>query len=243
MKIFVMVPTYNERENIADLVRGIHRALPSATVLVVDDSSPDGTADEVKRLSRRDRHLRLLLRPREVKGRGWAGRDGFIEALRLGADAVAEMDADLSHDPKFLPALLEPVRRGSADLVLGSRFIPGGRDADRPWYRRWVSRFARLYLSILLGLAAKDPSSGYRIFTKEALSALGVGGLRSRDPFIVTEMLYRATRARLRIAEVPIVFVDRTRGTSKLGMGTLLKYLVKALQLRWKTRLPKGAGE
>jgi dolichol-phosphate mannosyltransferase len=238
MRVFVMVPTYNERENVPDLVRGIHGALPGATVLVVDDSSPDGTAGVVRRLMRRDRRLRLLLRPREVKGRGWAGRDGFLEALRLGADVVAEMDADLSHDPRRLPALLAPLKKGEADIVLGSRFVAGGRDADRPWYRRAVSRFARQYLSLVLGLRAKDPSSGYRVFTRAALLSLGVAGLRARDPFIVTEMLYRATRAGLRIVESPIVFVDRTRGTSKLGFATLLKYLGRALWLR----LSPGAG-
>lgn len=232
-KIWIVVPTYNERENIGNLVASLHRHLPAATVLVVDDTSPDGTAEAVKRLARRDRRLRLLLRPRNLRGRGWAGRDGFLEALRRGAEVVMEMDADLSHDPVFLPALLAPLRRGEADVVLGSRFVPGGQDADRPWYRQAVSRFARKYLNLVLGLSVKDPTSGYRAFTREALRALDVGRLRARDPFIVTEMLYRATRAGSRIAEVPIVFVDRTRGTSKLGFPTLLKYLGRALVLRF----------
>lgn len=242
MKIFVMIPTYNERANVGDLVRGIHRALPSATALVVDDSSPDGTADEVKRLMRRDRRLRLMLRPREVKGRGWAGRDGFLEAMRLGADAVVEMDADLSHDPQHLPALLAPVRKGQADVVVGSRYVPGGKDADRPWHRRAVSGFARQYLAFVLGIPLKDPTSGYRVFSKKALSAIRTATLTARDPFIVSEMMYRCVRAGLRVVEVPIVFVDRTRGISKLGFTTLLKYLGKALRLRLSPDPLKGDG-
>jgi len=237
-----MVPTYNERENVADLVKGIHRALPRAQVLIVDDSSPDGTADEVRRLMNRDRNLRPPLRPGVQNAGGWAGGDGFLEAIRLGADVVIEMDADLSHDPVHLPSILAPLKAGGADVVLGSRFVPGGRDADRPWYRQVVSRFARQYLSWVLGFRAKDPSSGYRAFTKTALSAIRTATLASRDPFIVSEMLYRCYRAGLRVAEVPIVFVDRTRGTSKLGLSTLLKYLIKALKLRLGPDPLKGAG-
>jgi len=227
-----MVPTYNERSNIRELVAGLHRHAPRATVLVVDDSSPDGTYQEVRRMMARDKRLKLLLRDRSVKGRGWAGRDGFLEALRLKADAVVEMDADLSHQPKHLPALLSPVLRGRADVVLGSRYVEGGKDIDRPLHRRLVSGFARRYLKWVLGLKAKDPSTGYRVYSRGALEAISVATLQARDPFTVSEILYRCSRAGLRVVEVPIVFMDRTRGESKLGLATLLKYLGRALKLR-----------
>jgi dolichol-phosphate mannosyltransferase len=232
MKIIVMVPTYNERANVGTLIQRIHQSVPQAQVLIVDDSSPDGTFREVEKLAKKDRKLRLLLRDRSVKGRGWAGRDGFVKALALGADVVVEMDADLSHQPKYIPSLVKPILTGQADAVIGSRYIPGGRDMDRPFHRQMTSNFAKQYLRLVLGLKAADPTSGYRAFSKGALRKIQVGTLKARDPFTVSEILYRCYQAGLRIQEVPIVFVDRTRGTSKLGLSTLLKYLGKALRLR-----------
>ena len=232
MKTVIMVPTYNERANIGELVRLLHKTVPQAKVLVVDDSSPDGTFEEVRRLMKKDKKLHLLLRDRSVKGRGWAGRDGFVKALQMGAVAVVEMDADLSHQPKFIPSLLKPLAAGEADVVIGSRYIPGGKDMDRPFHRQWTSNFARYYLKFVLGLKVKDPTSGFRAFSKKALEKIKVGGLAARDPFTVSEILYRCTRAGLTIKESPIEFVDRTRGESKLGISTLLKYLGRALLMR-----------
>jgi len=242
LRTVILVPTYNERSNIRELVAGLHRYAPQAVVLVVDDSSPDGTYLEVRRMMARDKKLKLLLRDRSVKGRGWAGRDGFLEALRLKADAVVEMDADLSHQPKHLPALLSPILRGRADVVLGSRYVEGGKDMDRPFHRRLVSGFARHYLKWVLGLKVKDPSTGYRAYSKRALEALSVATLKARDPFTVSEILFRCFRAGLRVVEVPIEFVDRTRGESKLGLTTLLKYLGRALWLRLHPGFPKAGG-
>ena len=227
-----MVPTYNERANVGTLIQRIHQSVPQAQVLIVDDSSPDGTFREVEKLAQKDRKLRLLLRDRSVKGRGWAGRDGFVKALALGADVVVEMDADLSHQPKYIPSLIKPILTGQADAVIGSRYIPGGKDMDRPLHRQMTSNFAKQYLRLVLGLKAADPTSGFRAFSKSALRKIQVGTLKARDPFTVSEILYRCYRAGLRIQEVPIVFVDRTRGTSKLGLTTLLKYLGKALLMR-----------
>ncbi len=227
-----MVPTYNERANIAELVKLLHKHLPQARILVVDDSSPDGTFEEVKKLMRRDKRLQLLLRDRSVKGRGWAGRDGFVRALEMGADAVVEMDADLSHQPRFIPSLLAPLAAGKADVVIGSRYIPGGKDMDRPFHRQWTSNFARHYLKFVLGLKVKDPTSGFRAFSKKALEKIKAGTLAARDPFTVSEILYRCYRADLRVVEIPIEFVDRARGQSKLGLPTLLKYLGRAFLLR-----------
>lgn len=232
MKTIIMVPTYNERANIGELVKLLHKSVPQAQVLVVDDSSPDGTFEEVRRLMKKDKKLHLLLRDRSVKGRGWAGRDGFVKALKMGAGAVVEMDADLSHQPQFIPSLLKFLASDEADVVIGSRYIPGGKDMDRPFHRQWTSNFARYYLKVVLGLKPKDPTSGFRAFSKKALEKIKVGTLTARDPFTVSEILYRCTRAGLRIKESPIEFIDRTRGESKLGLSTLLKYLGRALLMR-----------
>ena len=232
MKTVIMVPTYNERGNIAELIHLIHKSVPQARVLMVDDTSPDGTYQEVRKLMRKDKKLHLLLRDRSVKGRGWAGRDGFVKALAMGAQAVVEMDADLSHQPKFIPSLLAPLASKKADVVIGSRYIPGGRDMDRPFHRQWTSHFARYYLKFVLGLSPKDAASGFRAFSREALRKIKVQTLTARDPFTVSEIIYRCSLAKLRSKEVPIEFVDRTRGESKLGIMTLLKYLGRALLLR-----------
>jgi dolichol-phosphate mannosyltransferase len=232
MKTVIMVPTYNERSNVADLVKLLHKNIPQAQILVVDDSSPDGTFEEVKKLMKKDKKLHLLLRDRAVKGRGWAGRDGFVKALSMGADAVVEMDADLSHQPKFIPAMLGPLVSGEADVVVGSRYMEGGKDMNRPFHRQWTSNFARYYLKFVLGLKPKDPTSGFRVFSKKALQKIKVETLAARDPFTVSEVLYRCSRAKLRIKEVPIEFIDRTRGESKLQLATLLKYLGRAFLLR-----------
>ncbi len=232
MKTIIMVPTYNERTNIGELVSLLYQNVPQAEVLVVDDSSPDGTFEEVQKMMKTDQKLHLLLREKAVKGRGWAGRDGFVKALSMGADAVVEMDGDLSHQPKFIPSLIAPIQSGEADVVLGSRYIPGGKDVDRPIHRQLTSGFAKQYLKFVLGLKANDPTSGFRAFSKEALTKIKVDTLKARDPFTVSEILFRCYRAKLRVIEVPIEFIDRTRGESKLGLTTLLKYLGRALILR-----------
>jgi dolichol-phosphate mannosyltransferase len=232
MKTVIVVPTYNESANIATLVKLLHKNVPAAQILVVDDSSPDKTYDVVKTLMKKDKKLHLLKRPREIKGRGWAGRDGFVQALKMGADVVVEMDADLSHQPKYIPAFIKLIASGHADVVLGSRYMLGGKDIDRPFYRQMTSNFAKNYLKLVLGLKAQDPTSGFRAYSKEALNRIKVKTLTARDPFTVSEILYRCYRAKLNIKESPIVFIDRTMGESKLQLTTLLKYLARALALR-----------
>jgi dolichol-phosphate mannosyltransferase len=234
MKVIAMVPTYNEIKNIGALVKLMRNDAPQVQVLVVDDSSPDGTYEKVRELSKKDKKLHLLLRDRSVKGRGWAGRDGFVKALSMGAQVVVEMDADLSHQPKYIKALVAPILAGKADVVIGSRYMDGGKDMDRPFHRQLTSNFARYYLKLVLGLKPKDPTSGFRAFSKDALRRIRVKTLTARDPFTVSEILFRSTQAKLRIQETPIEFIDRTQGESKLGLSTLLKYLGRALVLRLK---------
>ena len=226
-----MIPTYNERENIAGLVGDII-ALPPADdflVVVVDDNSPDGTAAEAARLAAADARVRLLLRTKR-RGRGAAGIDGFREALRLGADFVVEMDGDGSHRPAHIPDLLAAAR--SADLVLGSRFVRGGRDADRSWRRRLITLLVRSFIRRRFGLSVRDVSSGFRCFRRTTLEKIDLDDLISVGPSVVLETLYRAHLLGCSIVEVPIVFVDRKRGRTKLGALTLLETLVMALQFK-----------
>ncbi|MCX6353642.1 MAG: polyprenol monophosphomannose synthase [Candidatus Aureabacteria bacterium] len=233
MKTVVVVPTYNEAENIIPLIREILNVSAHPEVLIVDDDSPDGTWRLVENEAKRNGKVHLLRRTTD-RGRGLAGIEGFRRALSLGADRVVEMDADFSHDPVSLPVLIDA--SSSADLVIGSRYVSGGRDEDRGIARRLMSALARGYLRWVLGLSVHDPASGYRCFRREALEALLKERIKARDPFIIAETLFYCTRKGMRIVEVPIVFKNRKAGSSKLSVTTLLKYLFRALQLRLSCR-------
>lgn len=237
MKTVVVIPTYNEADNIAPLLGELLKLPLGCEILVVDDDSPDGTWRIAEREARRAPRIHLMRRT-AARGRGLAGIEGFRAALALGADRVAEMDADFSHDPRYLPGLIEATER--ADLAIGSRYVPGGRDEDRGIMRRCVSALARRYLRCVLGLAVKDPASGYRCFRREALEALLAKKPRARDPFIIAETLFYCTRMNMKIVEVPIVFQNRAAGRSKLGFRTLIKYLFMALVLRMRTAFRRG---
>jgi dolichol-phosphate mannosyltransferase len=230
-KIIVLIPTYNERENIEELVNKI-LSLPvdcDLTVFVVDDDSPDGTAGAVERLAEKDPRVRLLLRKKR-RGRGAAGIEGFTTALSLGADYVIEMDGDGSHEPRFIPFLLEA--SGSADVVLGSRFVKGGRDADRPLHRRIITRLVRLFLRRQFHLPVRDVTSGFRCFRREVLQKIDLEDLISVGPSVVLETLYKAHLLGFSMVEVPIVFVDRKKGKTKLTVLTLLETLIMALKFK-----------
>jgi len=230
-KVVVMIPTYNERENIGSLIRDI-LALPTEhdlSVLVVDDNSPDGTAAEVTDAGSRDPRVHLLLRP-EKRGRGLAGIAGFKKALDLGADYAIEMDGDGSHQPVFIPSLLDAARR--SDLVLGSRFVEGGEDSNRPPHRRFVTFLARHFVRRLFSLPVRDVSSGFRCFRREVLEKLDLESLISTGPSVVLEILYKACRLGFSIEETPIVFVDRKSGRTKLTALTLGRTLYSALRIR-----------
>jgi dolichol-phosphate mannosyltransferase len=229
METIVVLPTYNEAGNIVPLLDEVLRQREGIEALVVDDDSPDGTWRLVEDVGKGDPRVHLLRRM-ENRGRGFAGIDGFKKALSMGADRIVEMDADFSHDPAHLPALIDASE--SADLVIGSRYVPGGRDEERGIMRRVVSWLARRYLRRVMGISVCDPTSGYRCFRREALSSLMRGEIRAGDPFIITELLFWSGRLGLRIVEVPIVFRARRAGSSKLHPFTLLKYCAKALKLR-----------
>ncbi len=232
VKVVVTVPTYNEAENIGDLLDAL-LSLPvdGLHVLVVDDDSPDGTWRIVEERAGRDDRIHLLHR-RENRGRGLAGKAGFLEALRMGAEVVVEMDADFSHHPSHVPDLLRALE-GGADVVLGSRAVPGGADLGRPWWRRAVTRAANAYIRLVLGVRVRDCNSGFRCFRREALERARVEELEAKGPDIVQELLFRCHRAGLKIVEVPIRFTERERGDSTLNFRILLRGYFAVLRLKW----------
>lgn len=234
-KIVCTIPTYDEAENILPLCREILALGPRYHVLVIDDDSPDGTWRLVEEAGRTETRLRVLRRTSD-KGRGRSGRDGFVEALRAGADAAVEMDADFSHPPRYIPTMIETLERGrpSIGLVLGSRGVPGGSDADRGLPRRLLTKAANLYIRLLLGLRVRDCNSGFRCWSREALARIRVEETASPGPGIVQELLFKAARAKIGIVELPIEFVDRERGTSTLTFGKLITGYTTVLKLRWQ---------
>jgi dolichol-phosphate mannosyltransferase len=231
MNVVVMIPTYNEAENIADLVGDILelRTGDSLSVVVVDDDSPDGTARIVENLGRSDPRVRVLLRKKR-RGRGAAGIDGFKAALAMGPDLIVEMDGDFSHQPRFIPSLLEAAAR--FDVVIGSRFVTGGRDSDRNIVRRAITFLVRAFLRRRFRFPVRDVSSGFRCFRREVLEKIDLDDMISVGPSIVLEVLARAHGQGFRFGEVPIEFLDRRKGRTKLTFVTLLETLVMALKLK-----------
>jgi len=231
--IVCTVPTYEELENILPLARALLDSRPDLAVLVIDDDSPDGTWRAVREAGAREARLHLLHR-RVERGRGSAGRAGFVRALEMGAEIVIEMDADFSHDPAYVPTLVERLERSGQDvgLVLGSRGVTGGRDAERGWIRQWITIAANSYIRLLLGVRVRDCNSGFRCWRRSALEAIRVEETFSTGPAIVQELLYKAARAGIGIVEVPITFRCRAAGDSTLTLRTLLQGYTTVLKLR-----------
>jgi dolichol-phosphate mannosyltransferase len=195
-------------------------------ILVVDDNSPDGTANIVKNM--KDRHVQLLLR-KSNRGRGLAGIAGFRWALENDANYVIEMDADFSHDPRYIPKMLEMAKNN--DVVLGSRLVAGSKDVERTSTRKAITLFANFYVRNLLGIKIRDINSGYRCFRREALEAV-VDELKARGPDIVQEVIYKASKKGFKVREFPIEFKDRSKGKSKLGTRQIIRGLVVPIKLR-----------
>jgi len=214
-----MIPTYNERENIASLIREILALkITNIHIVVVDDNSPDGTSRIVKGLAKKRRNIHLLLRTTN-RGRGAAGRDGFVYCLAQGADVIIEMDGDFSHHPQYIPSMLKHIK--THDLVLGSRLVDGGKDIGRGIVRQTITKLANLYITLMLGIRVKDCNSGFRCFRSALLRNINPSRLESKGPAIVQEVLFKAHLKGARIKEIPIKFVNRTKGQSKLSLGAL----------------------
>ena len=231
MKIIATLPTYNEAGNIESLMRDILALGPDFEVLVIDDNSPDGTWKLVAGAARTEPRIHLLHRTTE-RGRGTAGLAGFVWARDHGAGAVVEMDADYSHHPRFIPSLVEPVRSAQADVVVGSRLVPGGGEQGRHPARRIITLLANAYIRTVLGTSIRDSTSGFRVFSRRALEAIPWERMRARGPEIVQEVLWEARRAGLVLAERPILFEERRAGTSTFNWRIMVRSLLYMLKLR-----------
>ena len=235
---WVVLPTYNEAENLEPISAAILTALPGATLLVVDDGSPDGTGEIADRLAAADARVRVLHRARKA-GLGRAYLAGFQAALEAGARRIVQMDADWSHDPAVLPALLAPVEDG-ADLVIGSRYTPGGRVVDWGILRRLVSRGGSLFARVVLGLPARDLTGGFKAWRADTLASIDFAGVHAGGYVFQIEMTHRAHRLGARVSEVPITFRDRRVGQSKMSRRIVGEALVVVLQLRWEELRGRG---
>lgn len=224
MRTLVVLPTYEEAENIAEVLRRLKAAVPAADVLVVDDSSPDGTAAVAKVAGAELGGVDVMIRAGKA-GLGSAYRAGFAEGIRRGYDILVEMDSDLSHDPAALPTLLRAVQAG-ADLAVGSRYIPGGSIPQWSFRRRALSRWGNRYAGFALGLPVADATSGYRAYRAEMVGRIDLPSVRADGYGFQIEMAYRVARQGGRIVESPIEFVDRERGTSKMSSRIILEALL-----------------
>jgi dolichol-phosphate mannosyltransferase len=242
MKTLVVLPTYDEAANIAEVLRRIRAAASDVDVLVVDDGSPDGTADLAEALAGELGGIEVMRRPAK-SGLGSAYRDGFRAGLGQGYEALVEMDADLSHDPASLPDLIAAVA-GGADLAIGTRYMPGGRIPDWPWHRRAISRIGNLYARTMLGISPRDSTSGFRCYHRRALEAIDLNTVRADGYGFQVEMAYFVERNGGKVAEVPIEFRDRTLGHSKMSGRIVAEALILVTYwgLRDRTRRFRRAG-
>lgn len=230
MRTTIVVPTYNEVDNLPTLVAAIRERLPDVQILVVDDSSPDGTAELAETLGATDGRLTVLRRPSK-DGLGAAYRAGLRAAIDAGAEICVQMDADGSHPAEALPALIAIVEHG-ADLAIGSRYVPGGKIENWPPSRRWLSRWANRYVSAMLGLAINDATAGFRAYSAEALEQMDFETLRANGYGFQVEMTHRIVTMGGGIVEFPITFRDRTAGTSKMSGGIIREAFGLVIRLR-----------
>ena len=230
MRTLVIVPTYNERDNLPGLVAAIREQLDEAEILVVDDASPDGTGELADRLAE-TAPVHVLHRAGKA-GLGSAYVAGFRFAIEQGYEAVIQMDADFSHHPGYLPAFVEGLHDHHA--VIGSRYMPGGGTENWTWGRRLVSRGGNLYARIILGSPIRDLTGGYNAWRRDALEAVGPDSLSSAGYAFQIELKHRAVRLGLEVMELPIRFEDRRVGQSKMGVGVALEAVFRVWQFRFK---------
>jgi dolichol-phosphate mannosyltransferase len=223
MNVLVVLPTYNESENIDQVLRRIRIALSDATVLVVDDGSPDGTADQAELLGKELGNIEVLRRDAK-SGLGSAYRAGFRWGLDRGFDACVEMDADLSHEPEALPGLVGALS-SSCEVAVGSRYVPGGSIPNWVWHRRLLSRGGNRYASALLGLGVADSTSGFRAYSATVLRRIDLDRIKADGYGFQIEMTYEAKRAGSSVVEVPIRFIDRVEGESKMSTHIVVEAL------------------
>ena len=235
MKTVVVIPTYDEIRNVAPMAKAVLGAgVPGLELLFVDDNSPDGTGTAIEELMKAEPRLRCLHRPgKEGLGRAYVA--GFAKALEMGADLVIQMDCDFSHDPKDLPRLVEAAagRDGSADLVIGSRYVPGGSTPGWPFKRRLISRAGGVFIRTVTGLPLRDPTGGFKCWRAETLRKIDFPTVGSKGYSFQLEMNHRAWKAGCTIREIPISFTDRVEGYSKITPGIATESVKIALRLRF----------
>lgn len=220
-RVLVIVPTYNERENLPLITRRLREALPDVHLLVADDNSPDGTGRIADELAEGDDHVHVLHRSRK-QGLGAAYIAGFQWGLREGYDVIVEMDADGSHQPEELHKLLDAVADG-ADLAIGSRWVPGGKVVNWPAHRELLSRGANTYVRVMLGIPVRDATAGFRAYRAATLEKIGLDAVESQGYCFQVDLTLRTVRHGLRVTEVPITFVERTIGASKMSFDVILE--------------------
>ena len=238
-KVMVVLPTYNEKENIREIAAALFDLdIPDFHLLVVDDNSPDGTGNIAEDLTRQARYqgkIYVLHRP-EKQGLGPAYKQGFKQALSLGAEIIIQMDADFSHQPKYIPQMLEQARRH--DIVLGSRYVKGG-SVDEQWgfLRQWLSRWAnRIYTPGILNIPINDATGGFRLFHRASLMGMNIDQVKANGYVFQVEMIFVAHRLGFNIKEIPIHFPDRIRGTSKMSISIALEAALRVWQIRFRHR-------
>jgi dolichol-phosphate mannosyltransferase len=232
-KAVIIMPTYNERDNLPEIVAAIWRNAPWANILIVDDNSPDGTGQVADEIAARDGRLRVLHRPGK-QGLGTAYIQGFKLAIAHGFDRIFEMDADFSHDPKYLPAFLRASE--NAELVIGSRYIPGGSTPNWTAMRRLISGGGNTFTRTMLRIPVHDCTAGFRCYHRSALEALDLDNIRSQGYAFQVELVYQVLRKHLRVTEIPITFVDRRVGQSKMSR----RIFIEGFQFVWRTRRRTG---
>jgi len=231
-----VIPTYNERDNLEPIVSRVRTSVPAADILVVDDNSPDGTGEIADKIAASDNRVHVL--HREVKaGLGAAYIAGFTWGLDRGYDVLVESDADGSHDPADLPGMLAAL--ADADLVIGSRYVPGGTTVNWPRSRELLSRSANFYVRIMLGIGVHDATAGYRAYRASTLRAIGLDEVESQGYCFQIDLTLRTAQEGLRIREVPITFTERARGASKMSNAIVTEALLRVAQWGVAARLGK----
>ena len=225
----VMVPTYNESENIASLVKDILELNPSYGVVVVDDDSPDGTSTIVAEMQKNEHRVHLITR-KSSKGRGTAGIEGLLYAVRQDVPYIVEMDADYSHHPRHIPDLI--VAMEICDVAIGSRSIEGGRTAGRGFLRQTITRFANGFIRLIMGVPVSDCTAGFRCFKRKVLQSINLENMVSSGPSIVEEILYACHIRGFQIMEVPILFEDRVKGKSTKTFFQYAETMLRIIQFR-----------
>lgn len=232
MKSLIIIPTYNEGENIENLLKKIFEILPSTNVLIVDDNSPDGTASLVQKLMENDQRVFLIQRPGKL-GLGTAYITGFKFALERGYEAIFEMDGDFSHNPEDLPRFLEALE--NADLVIGSRYLTGVNVINWPLQRLFLSYFANVYTRVITGMPIRDATGGFKCFRAEALRQINLDSVKSNGYGFQIEMNFLFWAKGFCVVEIPIIFTDRRNGVSKMNK----KIIFEAIFLVWKLKFKK----